>query len=431
MDGAFLVFERPGLPMHVGSLAIYDSRARAAGAIRLPELRRHLAQRLASMPRFHQRLATSFFDLGRPHWVRVPRLDLGRHVVGERLPRGCDWDGLLEVVASLHAEPLERERPLWRMVVLDGLPEGRQAVVTLTHHAITDGLAGLDLAEAILEPAAGSRPPAALPAAGLSARVSSPVEDGLRAALGAGHFVAAGPLALPGPFNGAVGPERALATADLPRTSVLEIKRHLGGTVDDVALATVALAVGRHLRRHRGERIPERLRTMVPVSTRTAAQVHAPGNQVSAFFVDLPLRAGPVDCLHEIATAKSLRRSWHEALGVGAVVKGSALIPPLMGLTSRWLTYAPLAFAHLIVSDIPGPSQQLALLGAPLVGMYPLMPLAPGCGLSIALLALGENVGVGLTADPALVPDLAGLAREITAAFASLERAAQAVPRRR
>jgi diacylglycerol O-acyltransferase / wax synthase len=431
-DGAFVTFERPGLPMHVGSLAVYDPSPRPKGPIRLVELRQHVASRLPRLPRFRQRLATSALDLGRPSWIDEPRVQLSRHVLGRRLARGAGWDDLLALVGRLHSEPLDRKRPLWRMVLVDGLPEGRQAVVTLTHHAITDGLAGLDVAEAILEPAAGTGSAPTLPPAGFSApRPAVGLTDGLRAALGAGHYLATGPLAFPGPFNGQVGPERALATADLPRGAVLEVKRHLGGTVDDVALATVALAVGRRLQRRAQAPVPERLRTMVPVSTRSAEQAHDPGNRVSAFFVDLPLRVEPVDCVRQIATAKSLRRSWHEALGVQALVTGSALLPPLVGLTSRWLTVAPFSFTHLIVSDIPGPVDQLALLGAPLRAMYPLMPLAPGCGLSIALAALGPTVGVGLTADPGLVPDVGQLAEDIAPAFASLEDVAATLPHRR
>lgn len=427
LDASFLAIERPGLPMHVGSLAIYDSSQRAAGPIRLPELRRHLARCLERLPRFRQRLSTSVFDLGRPAWVVEPHVGLARHVTRRRLPRGAGWDELLRLTAELHAEPLDRAHPLWRLVLVDGLPDGRQAVVTLTHHAITDGLAGLDVAAVILDRAGGHRAQP-VPPAGISTPRPATLTDALRAAAGAGHYVATGLLAAAGPFNGRVGRERALATADLSRRAILEVKRHLGGTVDDVALATVALAAGLHLRRQAYDPMPQRLRTMVPVSTRSPAQAHAPGNRVSALFVDLPLEAEPADCLRQIATAKSLRRAWHEALGVQALVDGAGLLPPLQGLATRLLVNAPLAFTHLIVSDVPGPAEHLALLGAPLVAMYPLMPLAPGCGLSIALLALGASVGVGFSADPGLVPDVAGLARDVGDAFASLEEAAARVP---
>jgi diacylglycerol O-acyltransferase / wax synthase len=213
-----------------------------------------------------------------------------------------------------------------------------------------------------------------------------------------------------------------VAAADLPLEEALEIKRRLGGSVDDVVLATVALALGAYLKRSGWPTEQRRLRTMVPVSTLSGPG--GLGNHVTATFLDVPLDLAPERCLHEIAAAKALHRTWHEPLGLQVALGAAGLAPPAVAAPVTWLLCS-LPFAHLIVSDVPGPREPLSLLGAPMVAAYPLMPLPPAVGLSVAAVTIAGAMGVGLTTDPELGPGGARLARDIQEAFAALLRGAR------
>lgn len=423
MDGAFVLVEREGLPMHVGGLAVLDAAARPGGPIRPAELRRRLSSRLRDLPLLRARLDTAPFGLRRPAWVPDVAFDVRRHVEQWTLAPGAGWAELLALAADMHGRLLPRDRPLWRVALIDGLPGGRQAMLTTTHHAITDGIAGVELTRAIFDhPAhtAPARPPNGNGFFG-SGGGAGGLTRALQATAGAARYLAGGPVAVAGPFNGVVGPRRALATADLRLRDAVAIKRRLGGSVDDVVLAAIALALGTHLRK-RGLATHRPLRAMVPVSTLAGAG--GMGNHVTATFLDLPVDLPPLRCLHAIAAAKALHRTWHEPLGLQAALEVGGRVPLVLASPVTQLLSA-LPFANLIVSDVPGPPEPMTLLGAPMVGAYPLMPLTASVGLSIAVVTIGGAMGVGITTDPDLVADGDELARDVEAGFRALEDAAR------
>ena len=429
LDRSFVAIERPGLPMHVGGLAILDPAGRPEGPIRPSELRRRLSARLRDLPRMRARLGQTPLGLRGPVWVPDEGFDVGRHLEHWTLPAGSDRGALLQFVGVLHARLLPRDRPLWRVALIDGLRDGRQALLTTTHHSITDGIAGVEVTRAIFDRPA--RTSAASPGdRGFLGAADGPnaLTRALQAVAGAARYVAGGPISLPGPFNGRVGPGRAIATADLRLEDAVAIKRGLGGSVDDVVLASVALGLGAHLERAGWRTRGTRLRTLVPISTLGGGS--GLGNHVTAMFLDLPVDLPPARCLHEIVAAKAMHRTWHEPLGLLVALRAAALAPSVLASPLTVLVSA-LPFANLIVSDVPGPPEALSLLGAPMVAGYPLMPLTASVGLSIAVITVAGAMGVGVTADPALVPDPDGLAAAIAEAFARLQRAAEPDRRRR
>jgi WS/DGAT/MGAT family acyltransferase len=437
LDRAFVLLERTGLPMHVGGLAILDPTGRAKGPIRRGELRRRVQSRLSDLPIFRARLNETPFALRGPVWVPDGDFDIDRHLERVVLPPGSGMGDLHQLAADLHSRLLPRDRPLWRVTLIDGLPEGRQALLTTTHHAITDGVAGVEVAQVIFDrPVHAAAPvqpvrPAQNGPAGANGYFGSGgggngLTSALQAAIGVARYLVGGPVALPYPFNGPVGERRALATADLRLEDAIAIKRRLGGSVDDVVLASVALAVGAHLERAGWQRDGLRLRTLVPVSTVGGAGGGF-GNRVTATFLDLPMDLAPMQCLHEIAAAKALHRSWHEPLGLYAALLAAGRAPAALAGPMTCLV-GSLPFANLIVSDIPGPREPLSLLGVPMLRAYPLMPLAPTIGLAIAVVTIAGAMGVGVTTDPDLVPDGDELARGIKEAFAELLRTARGQP---
>jgi diacylglycerol O-acyltransferase / wax synthase len=424
LESSFLAVERPGLPMHVAGLVIFDASASAGGPLTLAELRRLVASRLSRLPRFRDRIAPGRLGLRRSEWTRVAKLDLDAHLFHHRLGGRGTRAELSDLCARIHEEPLPRDRPMWEMHLIDGLAGGRQALMIKTHHCITDGLAGIQVAEALFDQARPGRKwnNASLPSLRF-ARQGPPSAIGIaQALLGIAFTVAGGPLALPGPFNGRVGAKRAFAMATLPMDVVLRLKQRLGGSVDDVLLAVVAAGLARQLERELYQGAPHAMRAMLPVSTRPSAYGSKLGNQVTAVFVDLPLDTSDLAALvRRIATSKSNLRSAHAAAGMTLLIEAAGRLPrPLHDAVVRLASALP-AF-NLVLSDVPGPIEPMLILGRRIVATYPMIPLAPAAGLSVAAISSGSLIGVGIVADPDLVPSPHRLATAIEAAIRAFER---------
>lgn len=420
VDASFLLLERLWLPMHFGGLSLLDSSARPGGPITEVELRHALKRRFRRLPRLAARVEFPH-RIGHPVWTACAP-DFDEQVRGHDLEAPGDWPRVLDLVSRLHAEPLDRTRPLWELHLIDGLAEGRQALLMKVHHSVADGIGGMDVATALFDRTPqrvrrahprGARRPAWL--------------EALQAVAGTAELVA-GLGAATGVFKGGVGPRRRLATARLDGRALAAAKRSLGATLDDVLLEVVAEGLTRYFAAE-GADAPRKLRIMLPVSTRAG---ESGGNHVTAMFFDLPLGRDPRGLVEAVESAKSRLRRAHEGFALTVLAEAAGRLPePLQSWAVRLATALPAA--DLVVSDIPGPSQPYSLLGAPVEVMYPLMPLAPATGLSIAAIWIAGAVGLGVTADPGQVRDPDRLAAAIRDAAAELPRsgAARAVRRER
>jgi WS/DGAT/MGAT family acyltransferase len=248
-------------------------------------------------------------------------------------------------------------------------------------------------------------------------RQATSIVEGIREVVGGG-------IAPPSPFNQHVGPNRRFAMMEAPVPAFKEVKDALGGTVNDVVLATVAGALHRLLR-YRGE--PTRGRTfraMVPVSVRTEAERGALGNRVSSIFVDLPI--GPMSAKKRLSTigetTKNLKES-NQAVGAEFLMNIGMWAPPTIhGMAARLAARSRMI--NLVVSNVPGPQVPLYIAGARLVAQYPVMPIAENMGLSIACTSLAGTMAFGITADWDTLPDIEFLAAAMDEALAELLKAA-------
>jgi len=417
LEASFLALERPGLPMHVAGVVVFDASMSAGGLLTLRDLRRLVKSRLLRLPKFRERVNPGWLGLRRPQWEEVATLDLDAHLFHHHLGSQGTTPRLNELCAQIHEEPLPRDRPLWQMHLIDGLEAGRQALVVKTHHCMTDGIAGIQIAEALFD----TMPPRRkLMNAGVPtlhfADHSGPTVIGLaQALLGVAFTAAGGPLSPGGPFNGRVGGERAFATAAFPVALIRKLKRQLGGSVDDVLLAVVAAGIARQLSRQRYPDMAHALRAMVPVSTRQPADGSQLGNQVSAVFIDLPLDSSDLPALvRQIAMSKSDLRSVHAAAGMSMLIDAAGLLPrPLHEALVRLASTLPTF--NLVMSDVPGPEVPLFVLGRRILAAYPMIPLSGSAGLSVAALSVAGQIGLGIVADPNLVPMPQRLAFEMEA----------------
>jgi len=435
LDASFLAVETANAHMHVGWAAVFDPPPDVP-APTFADCRDHIAERLPRAPRFRQIVEPAPLGLGTPEWVDDPNFDIARHVVRGRareLTGAVDW---------FLSKPLRRDRPLWQVCIADQLDDGRVAVIGKAHHCMVDGIAAVELATLLvdLEPDPPAPEPdqwVARPAPGGLRRVASAVTDLAQRQLDLARLparlaprsprraVAAveraqravralGDAARPArdsSLNDPISPSRHLGRLRRPLDDLMRIKRSFDVKLNDVVLAVCASGV-RELMRERGER-PIPLKTMVPVNVRGAEAPGSLGNRISFMFVDLPCdEPDPVRRLRAIHMATSERKRHQEPQGADDVVRLLGLVAgPIQRLASR-LIASPRAF-NLTVSNIPGPREQLYMLGCPLVEAYPVVPIADRHALSIGMTTVGDGACFGLYSDPASLPKSDWLAAAI------------------
>lgn len=460
-DAGFLYLERSHTQLHIGCVGVFEGR------LRREDLIARIEERLPQLRRYGQRAMRVPFSLGHPSWEDDPKFRVEHHVHRWGLPPPGGESELREAVARLFAAPLARERPLWEMHLLEGLADGRTALFQKVHHCMIDGMAGAQLLETLLDREPGPRAErsalgaaaprtelarldAELPGAQerfaralgdqLSARargmtslwraVSKPraASDAMRRLRGAAF--SALQLAtrdLPElPWNAPLGPRRAVAFTRLPLRGVARIRAAHGGSVNDVVLAVLAGGLKRFLEACGRETRGLELRALVPVSLRSAEQAAELGNRIAAMLVPLAVDpAGEVPRLHATRAATERLKTSGAWTGIDALLELVDGLPPtLVAAVGQRLSLGRLA--NVIATNVPGPKETRWLCGARALELRPLVPLADGLGLGLAVFSYDGWLHVGLSADADLVPDLEKLERELEAAFASLLGSASA-----
>lgn len=235
VEAAFIALEQPRFPMHVAALTLFESGPRP---VTMPELRRLVAARLKRMRVFHECVRTSL--TGWPEWVPFSRIRPSAHFFHHVLVPPGSESQLRSLCGEIHEAALDRHAPLWEMHLIDGISGGRQGLLLKTHHAITDGLAGMQIAELLFDPAPGaSRPP--IPVMRFAQPdVARSIWSALQGLVGLAFTAAGGPVAAHGPFDGPVSGQRSFGMATLSLPAIKRIKRQLGVRVDDVLAATIA-----------------------------------------------------------------------------------------------------------------------------------------------------------------------------------------------
>lgn len=443
LDEAFLRLDSPRTPMHVGWTLLADGDPPT-----VQELRDHVAARLHLVPRFRRRPLTSPLRLHDPVWVDDAQFDLANHIEVVSLENPGGPGELRALAGQLLSLPLDRRRPLWRLWLIDGLRDGRFAIVGQAHHALVDGLAAVEVAQLLLDadpstPAPRPRPFSAAPEPSLAERALATVAERARFGRAAGSL-ALKTLANPGvagegvealrrlgsalePIAGAaprtalnrrVGRRRSVAFAELPLTAAKELGREHGATVNDVVLATAALALGRYLRRA-GECHPW-LRTLVPVSTRPDGTHAELGNRVSFVMVELPVgERSPAAALEEVTRQMREHKRAGSAGAFDGLLHAARFAPLPVRDAIAWIATRPQTF-NVVVSNLPGPRDALYVMGRPLRAAYPAVPLPRGHGLSVGILSYHGVLHVGLYADPDVVPEVIDVAHDFTRSFDAL-----------
>jgi WS/DGAT/MGAT family acyltransferase len=459
LDSAFLHIEDHGSAhMHVASVMVFEGPAPG-----YDELVEHILSRLHLVPRYRQRLAFVPLGQGRPVWADDPHFNPRYHIRHTGLPHPEDEAELKQLAGRIFSQRLDRSKPLWEIWLVEHMARERFALIAKTHHALVDGISGVDITTVLFdaspEPLGAPRPPvpwvarplpgpAKLLADALVERSTAPAEmiRGARAILraprralarvkdtlvGVGATTLAGAVAPapPSPFNVDITPHRRYTWVDADLAQFKAIKDSLGGTLNDVVLAAVSLALGHHLRAQGHDTEGLVLKAMVPVSVRAEVdRSHPPalGNRVAAMWAPLPVGiADPAECLAQVRLEMDDLKRSGQAVGAEALTNLAGFAPPTI-LSQAARLQARQRFFNLVVTNVPGPQFSLFLLGRRLKALYPVVPLARRQALGVAVMSYDGHLGFGLLGDYDALPELETIARELERSSAALAKAAGA-----
>ncbi|HEY5977873.1 MAG TPA: wax ester/triacylglycerol synthase family O-acyltransferase [Solirubrobacterales bacterium] len=439
LDASFLHMERAGAHMHVASTIIFEGSPPSHA-----EFRDHIASRLHLVPRFRQKLRSVPFGQGRPVWVDDPHLNLDYHVRQSALPAPGSEEQLRNLAGRIFSQQLDRTKPLWELRLIEGLEGDRFAVVGKSHHALVDGVSGVDITTVLFdldaEPEEPMRPPKWAPrpeptdmdllADALRERATSPKEivRGFRAVLrgprqvargigATGKMVGAGMAAPPTPLNVEIGPHRRLAFVRSDLALLKQVKDEHGGTVNDVVLSVVTGALGNYLRARGTDTDGLELRAMVPVSVRADEEHGALGNRISAMMAPLPVwSTDPVERLRLITETMGDLKGSGQAVGAEILTKITDFAPPTIAAQAARLQPAQ-RFFNLVITNVPGPQFPLYLLGRRMESIFPMVPLARRQALCVGIMSYDGQIDFGLVGDYDAMSDLESFGLDLEASI--------------
>jgi diacylglycerol O-acyltransferase / wax synthase len=434
VDASFLAQESESAHMHVGAVTLFEGPPPA-----YEDFVDQIRGRLHYVPRYRQKLAIPPMETGRPLWVDDTSFNLEYHVRHTALPKPGSEEQLRALAARVHSQRLDRSKPLWEIWLVQGLEDNRFALIFKTHHALVDGVAGVDLATVLLDltpvPAAAAHQdepwvprrepsPVDLAARGVRGLVSAPLKLATRAAvaatrpnetfeatrvamegLGEVAWATLNP-APPTPLNVEIGPHRRLLFVRNDLEDFKRVKDAFGTTVNDVVLATVAGALSKWLRL-RGVRTEGlELRALVPVSIRTEDQHHQLGNRIAAMRGPLPVYVDdPVARLRVVKQAMDGLKDSKQAVGAEVLAAAQNFAPPTILAQASRLNFSTRLF-NLLVTNVPGPQFPLYLLGRQMLDLFPVAFLPKHHALAVAIMSYNGRMDFGLLGDYDALPDL-------------------------
>jgi diacylglycerol O-acyltransferase / wax synthase len=426
IDASFLTNETSNAHMHVGAVMIFEGPPPA-----YEDLLEHVRSRVQLVPRFRQKLAFPPLETGRPFWVDDPNFNTAYHLRHSALPSPGSEEQLRNIVGRVFSQKLDRSKPLWEIWLVQGLERNRFSLINKTHHALVDGISGVDIATVLfdlkpvpesIEPESDwvpSPPPSSadLAARGVGELAEAPFKLARRAiratqdprraarrALEAGEALAevAWNFTDPAPdvpLNVEIGSHRRFVWTRAELDDYKRIKDTFGGTVNDVVLTVVSGALRRWLQR-RGIRTEGlELRALVPVSIRAEDEQDQMGNRIAAMRGPLPVYVeDPVKRLEVVRTAMDGLKESKQALGAEVISRFNDFAPPTLLAQASRINFSTRLF-NLLVTNVPGPQIPLYVLGRELEDVFPVAFLPENHALAVAIMSYNGGIDFGLLAD--------------------------------
>lgn len=447
-DAQFIYSQSPTNLTHVMAVSVYDPSTAPAGVVQLQDIVEHVRSRLHVSPVFRRKLYHPPGNIDHPYWTLDDHFDLEAHITHAKLPAPADWRQFATEISRYFSRPMDMNRPLWDIHVIEGLDHvegaapGSYAVITRIHHSAIDGIGMSQLFAALSDKDAKGTPiielhptktphgtaPEATHMLGRALRntLSSPVDMVRTVAKYAPEFVRSarkrraegdvpeGKTQVPETrFNGSVSPHKQFDALEFPLSDFKAIKSAVeGATINDVVLAVSGAALRTYLQKH--EELPESsLISWVPVSMKkdpAQAEVQAEGNNLSGMIVAIGTDVSdPLERLRAIQKSTAASKAAESGVGARLVTELTQKIPSAtMAGIAALLTnerFAP-RFCNLFVSNVAGSPVPLYMNGARCTSTYGLAPLANGMGLFIAVGSYNGKMVISVITDKKIIPDI-------------------------
>jgi diacylglycerol O-acyltransferase / wax synthase len=450
-DLAFLELETPTTPRHNATVEVFEPGESGFDYDRFVAL---ILDRIPFVPRYRQRVQSVPGHLANPVWIDDDHFDIGYHVRRSALPRPGSSEQLRELVARIVSRPLDRQRPLWEIYFVEGLADGRVALLYKTHQALVDGVETVDLGQVLLDKNPGVkilggdewRPhrhpsPAGLVASALrdnltdrevaldTARhtATSVLRTADRVASGAGRVVAGLTGRRPDRGNalsGELSQQRRVVGVETRLSDYRTIREAHDGTINDVILATVTGALRAWLMT-RAESMGglKQIQAVVPVSViDRELEATSLGSQIAPHFVSLPIaEPSPVVRLHQVSYSFQAHKETGRAVAANRLAGIAGFAPTTFHAIGARVAAAEMRRDFQIsITNVPGPQSPLYAAGAKMVRTFPIPPLLPNQALAIGVTSYDGSVFFGITADRDLVPDADVLGQCVTEALTEL-----------
>jgi diacylglycerol O-acyltransferase len=454
-DAAFLYLERKEMPLHIGSVSIFEGPLPFEGFVQQIDSKLHL------IPRYRQRVVPAPFNIGHPSWEDDPHFDIRNHIFQLKLDPPGDDAALQALCGRLFSQMMDRDKPLWEIFAIDGLAGGRSAMLAKVHHCMVDGVSGVGLMGIMMDTSREMQPltekpdfaPPPLPDPtelyfralahnfqhGLERlltlqRDSLNLLQSMASAQSVQALVEVAPLlaelALPAdrlPFNRPCSGERRITWSEFSFADARGIRAALGGTVNDVALTVLTGAVSRYVKMS-GQQVARRFcRFMVPVNARRDDQRGDLGNQVSALLVNVPLDVDdPAQRLKLVNKRTETLKNARLADMLRVVTSAGGLAPaPLQALVMAlpFITL-PAPVFNMVSTNVPGPQIPLYASGQQMLNYFPHVPVGNDMGMGCAIQSYNQKIVFGITSDYAAAPDAHHMREFLHESFDELRRAA-------
>ncbi|MFW3171184.1 WS/DGAT/MGAT family O-acyltransferase [Geodermatophilus sp. CPCC 206100] len=459
-DAGFYYAESENTPLHVGSVAVFEGPAPTYG-----DVVRLLLSKLALVPRYRQRVRTVPLQLGRPVWVDDPHFQILYHVRHTAVPSPGGDEQLRNLAGRVLGQRLDLAKPLWELYLVEGLENGRWALISKVHHCMVDGVAGTDLMQLMFDltpDAPHPEPQDWVPQRGPSTLgvVAGAVQDAVthplreltrlpgtggvrqaaRNAAKAGRTLAAGAPSVAKQattstarsLNGPIGPHRRWAWTEAGFDELKGVRTALGGTVNDVVLSAITRGFRDLLDRRGSLSSGLVVRAMVPVSVRQAGERNTLDNRVSAVFVDLPVaEPDPVERLASVRRQMDDHKRLLQAVDARSIIAmGDFVAPTLLALGVRAAVAASGVWYQAVTTNVPGPRVPLYVLGRRMCSAHAYVPIAGGARVSVGIFSYLDTMTFGINADFDAYPDVdvlsGGIRRGVDELVAAAGRAASA-----
>ena len=454
IDAQFLTNESESSHMHIGAVMIFEGDPPT-----YDEFKAHIGSRLDFVPRYRQKLVYPPYNTGRPLWADDPDFNLNYHLRHTALPSPGGERELKILASRLFSQALDRSKPLWEMFLVEELEGDRFAIIIKSHHAMIDGISGVDIGTVIFDVTPDAEPivpkeewkPKPLPSnisllergakelAGEPVRLGEKAISALRnpssvmgrvgeSAEGLAEVARAFADSAPEvPLNVPIGPHRRVTWTSAGLDEFRRIKDVFGTTVNDVVLAVAAGSVRRWLIKRGVETDGLELRAMVPVSVRAESERGHLGNKLATMRAPLPVyEPDPVARLEIVSASMDGLKQSKQALGAEVIARLNDFAPPTLLAQAARLTFSTRLF-NLLVTNVPGPQIPLYVLGRKLATPYPVAFLAKNHGLAVGVMSYAGRVNIGLIGDFDAMPDIGQIRRGMNESLAELTAAADEV----